>query len=120
MSKAYDKVECDFLLHLMGKMGFHRRWIRPILECISSITYSVLVNGEPNGNIIPTKGIRQGDPLLPYHFLLCSEGLIGLIKKVVSKNKIRGFSFCKNGPNISQLFFLLMIVYCFVELNWGI
>ena len=105
MRKAYDRVECDFLLHLMGKMGFHRRWIGLISTCISSIMYSVLVNGEPRGNIIPTRGIRQGDPLSPYLFLLCSEGLTGLIKKAVSKNKIRGFSLCKNRPKISQQFF---------------
>lgn len=43
---------------------------------------------------------------MPYLFLLCSEGLTGRIKKVVHENKIRGFSLCKNGPKISQLFFV--------------
>lgn len=51
MSKAYDRVEWDFLLLLMERMGFQRRWINLISACISTVTYSILVNGEPKGNI---------------------------------------------------------------------
>ena len=51
MSKAYDRVEWDFLLQLMERMGFQRRWINLISACISTVTYSILVNGEPKGNI---------------------------------------------------------------------
>ena len=105
MSKTYDRVEWDFLLKLMRKMGFQRRWINLISACISTVTYSILVNGEPNGNITPTRGITQGDPIAPYLFLLCSEGLTGLIRQAVQEKKIRGFSLCKGGPKISHLFF---------------
>lgn len=63
----------------MKRMGFHGRWINLIFGCISSVSYLVLVNGEPHGDIKPTRGIRQGDPLSPYLFLLCLEGLNGLI-----------------------------------------
>ena len=79
MSKAYNRVEWVFLERIMLKMGFNSKWVGWILECIRSVTYSIIVNGEPQGHIVPTRGIRQGDPLLPYLFLLCSEGLNGLI-----------------------------------------
>ena len=72
MSKAYDKLEWVFLQRIMEKMGFHATWIDWIMECISSMTYSILVNGESKGHITPTRGICQGDPLSPYLFLLCS------------------------------------------------
>ena len=76
-----------------------------IYECISTVSYSVLVNGEPINFFKPTRGIRQGDPLSPYLFLLCSEGLTQLISNAVHAEKIRGYSLCRNGPKISQPFF---------------
>ena len=89
----------------MEKMGFNRRWVNLISKCISTITYSILVKGEPKGNIVPSRGIRQGDPLSPYLFLLCSEGLNALIQHAVNEDKIRGYSLCRYGPKISHLFF---------------
>jgi len=89
----------------MEKMGFNRRWVKLISECISTVTYFILVNGEPKGNIVPSRGLRQGDPLSPYLFLLCSEGLNALIKQAVHEDKIRGYSLCRYGPKISHLFF---------------
>ena len=73
------------------------------------------MNGEPHGDIKPTRGLRQGDPLSPYLFLLVFEGFNGLIQQVVAAGDIRGFSLCRNGPQISHLFFLQMRVSYFVE-----
>ena len=75
------------------------------MECIKSVIYSVLVNGEPKGLIIPSRGIRQGDPLSPYLFLLCLEGLNGLIQHAVDGGQIEGFSLCRSSTKISHLFF---------------
>ena len=116
MSKAYDRLEWIFLQRIMEKMGFHRRWVGWIMECIKSVTYSVLINGEPKGHIVPTRGIRQGDPLSPYLFLLCLEGLNGLIEQVVSDRHVEGFPFVRTAQKY-LIFSLRMTVFFFAELR---
>ena len=106
MSKTYDRVEWKFLARIMEKMGFCEKWVALVLECISTVSYSILVNGEPKRDIKPSRGIRQGDPLFPYLFLLCSEGLNRMLQQVAANDQIRGFSLCKRGPRISHLFFV--------------
>ena len=75
MEKTYDRIEWDFILKCLQEMGFHPTWNSWIKECISSVSYSLIVNNEPNGFFTPTRGIRQGDPLSPYIFILCMEAL---------------------------------------------
>ena len=105
MSKAYDRVEWGFLKQVMLKMGFHSQWMSLIMECNSTISYSLLINGEPTGNIIPSRGLRQGDPISPYLFLLCAEGLNGLLNKAASQGDIHGVSISRRGPKLTHLFF---------------
>ena len=105
MSKAYDRVEWIFLEKVMRKMGFCEQWIGLIMVCVKTVTYSILVNGEPKELIHPSRGLRQGDPLSPFLFLLCTEGLHGLIKKAANNGDITGFRLCKQGPKLTHLFF---------------
>lgn len=105
LSKAYDRVEWSFLKKLMVQMGFDERWVALIMECITSVTYSILINGEPMGNIKPSRGIRQGNPLSPYLFLVCSEGLHRMLQKAAYMGDINGVSICRNGPKLTHLFF---------------
>ena len=89
----------------MLKMGFCAQWISLIMACVRPVTYSILINGAPQGLITPSRGIRQGDPLSPFLFLLRTKGLHGLIEDVASLGNLRGFSLCKRGPKLTHLFF---------------
>ena len=105
MSKAYDRVEWLFLEKILLKMGFQASWISLIMECITTVSYSILVNGEPKGMIKPSRGLKQGDPLSPYLFLFCAEGLNAILRKAVEAGDIQGFSICRRGPKLTHLFF---------------
>ena len=105
MSKAYDRVEWPYLEAVMGKMGFNEKWIKLLMLCVTTVSYSILVNGEPKGLIHPTRGIRQGDPISPFLFLLCTEGLHGLISKAASQGDIKGYSLCRTSPRLTHLLF---------------
>ena len=106
MSKAYDRMEWSFLEVLMQKMGFDKRWIDLIMIYVKTVTYSIIVNGELKGLIHPSKGIKQGNPLSSFLFLMCTEGLHGFIKNATRKGEIKGFSLCRRGSKLTHLFFV--------------
>lgn len=89
----------------MRKLGFSERWIGLMMMCVKRVYYSVFINGEPKGKIIPTRGLRQGDPISPYLFLLCAEGLIATLRKEESEGMISGVSVCRGALQISHLLF---------------
>ena len=105
MSKAYNRLEWIFLEKILLKMGFQESWVALIMECIITVLYSILVNGEPKGLIQPSRGLRQGDPLSPYLFLFCAEGLIVIFRRVVMNRDIQGFSICRNELKLTYPFF---------------
>ncbi|XP_042944649.1 uncharacterized protein LOC122278535 [Carya illinoinensis] len=105
MSKAYDRVEWGFLDNIMGKMGFNERWRKLVMCCVQIVTYSIIVNGSPKGPIKPSRGLRQGDPLSPYLFLLCTEGLIAMLRQAEENKRVEGVKICRDSPRINNLLF---------------
>ena len=89
----------------MQRMGFPDRWIGWVMGYVTTPTFSILINGKPYGNINPSSGIHQGDPLSPYLFLLCVEGLTSLLSKAKNDGRIHGASVCRRAPKITNLMF---------------
>ncbi|KAL0378617.1 UNVERIFIED_CONTAM: putative mitochondrial protein [Sesamum radiatum] len=90
ISKAYDKVMWSFLRQVLHKLGFHEYFIELVLLCVSSVSYSVMLSGRQFGKLIPERGLREGDPLSPYLFLLCTEALSSLITKAETSGQLDG------------------------------
>jgi hypothetical protein len=90
MHKAYDRIEWSFLEKILLQMGFQQRWVKMIMSCVSTVQYRVRFNSQETEIIKPTRGLRQGDPLSPYLFLLCTEGLTSLINQAEQEGELQG------------------------------
>ncbi|MCI21988.1 RNA-directed DNA polymerase (Reverse transcriptase), partial [Trifolium medium] len=101
--KAYDSVEWSFLEYMLRRFGFCDVWIGWMKSCVFGGNLSVLVNGSPTGVINIQRGLKQGDPLAPFLFLLVAEGFGGAMKRAVNLNLFRGFNIRSNGPCISHI-----------------
>jgi len=105
MSKAYDRIEWDFLEAVLRRLGFHNKWISWIMACVSSVSYSFPIKGSPKGRMIPSQGLRQGDPLSPYLFILCTEVLSGLCQRVQENGQLPVIKVANGSPLINHLLF---------------
>lgn len=105
MKKAYDRIEWDFLEACLLKFGFCAKWVNWIMQCVSTVTFSVKFNGEPLPYFQPSRGIRQGNLLSPYLFILVANVLSLLMKKAVAHGTIKGIRFNSVCPTLSHLLF---------------
>ena len=91
IEKVYDHVNWDTLFYLLERMGFGGRWRSWLKTCVTTVRFSVLVNGSPAGFFGSSRGLRQGDPLSPLLFLLIMEVLSCILKKTEKGSLIQGF-----------------------------
>jgi len=105
--KAYERVDWDFLHLTLKDFGFPPPTIKLIMKCTMSTTLSLKWNGKKLDNFAPSRGLRQGDPMSPYLFVLCMEKLSLLIQqKVQDSSTWVPVKIAQNAPSISHLFFV--------------
>lgn len=85
MSKAYDRIKWNFLELFLKRLGLNKKLVHLIFQCVRIVKYNIIHGDNDVGCIIPSRGIRQGDPLSQYLFIICAEGLSVLIHKYESK-----------------------------------
>ena len=105
MSKAYDRIEWGFLRAVLEQLGFDPRWISWVMCCVETVSYSFLINGSPMGSVNPSRGIRQGDPLSPYLFILCTKTLSSLCDRAQNDGSLPGVRVARGCPAINHLLF---------------
>ncbi|XP_071688191.1 uncharacterized protein [Rutidosis leptorrhynchoides] len=103
VEKAFDSINHNFLSKILEIMGFGVKWRNWISSCLSSASVSILVNGSPTDEFALRRGIRQGDPLSPYLFIIVAEGLNAMIKQALQVNLIKGIEVGKDRVIISHL-----------------
>ena len=101
--KAYDFVSWSFLDYMLDRMGFNLTWRKWIKDCLQSATISILVNASPTKEFVPTRGLRQGDPLAPLLFNIVAEGLTGMMWVATAKNLYRSFMVGKHSQPVNIL-----------------
>ena len=105
MEKAFDRMECNFLLAILDKLGFSSTWISWIKICISTHSFSILLSGSPFEFISHGRGLRQGDPLSPFLFILGFEVFSRLMFKEESNGSLQGLQIARNCSAIHHLLF---------------
>jgi hypothetical protein len=83
LTKAYDRVDWRYLEGVLRRLGFHSKWIQWVMECVTTVRYSVHFNNALLDSFTPSHGLRQGDPLSPYLFLFVADGLSMILQHEV-------------------------------------
>ena len=103
--KAYDRLEWNFIITVLKALGFDQKVTNLIFQCISTVSFTLLLNGGRSSPFSPSRGIRQGNPLSPYLFILCSEVLSRLIYKEVDRGNIKSIKVASRAPGLSNLLY---------------
>ncbi|XP_057730440.1 uncharacterized protein LOC130945751 [Arachis stenosperma] len=105
MNKAYDRLEWNFLQKVMENFGFSTEWVKLMMSCVKSANYRFKINGKLSAKIHPQRGLRQGDPLSPYLFILAAESLTILMERALKDNLISGIKLAPTAPVLTHLLF---------------
>ena len=102
IAKAYDKLNGNYIMKILIAFGFGHNWVRWVMALVTSSNFSILVNGSPSENFLPSRGLKLGDPLSPFLFILMMEGHGRLIKQEKEEGKIKGLQLSENGKSLTH------------------
>ncbi|KAK4274243.1 hypothetical protein QN277_017497 [Acacia crassicarpa] len=105
MSKAYDRVEWNFLENVLLRFGFCSEWVSLIMKCVCSVSLNICLSGEKVSSFTPSRGIRQGDPLSPYLFIIIAEVLSIMLRRSQEDYFIKGVKLSHGCPELTHSFF---------------
>ncbi|KAF7810428.1 reverse transcriptase [Senna tora] len=105
LHKAYDKLSWAFLREVLNYMNFPQSWQLLLMQCVTTATMKVKINGELTDWIIPQASLRQGDPLSPYLFVLCANVLSNYLMQAQTSKSIKGIKIARNAPTINHLMY---------------
>ncbi|RLN35951.1 hypothetical protein C2845_PM03G26230 [Panicum miliaceum] len=105
LSKGYDRVDWSLLEKVLLKMGFHSTWVRWVMSCVSTVRYSIRLNGVQLEPFSPTCGLRQGDPLSPYLFLFVADAISVALRKEIQEGQLEELKITRRAPGVSHLLF---------------
>ncbi|XP_026430513.1 uncharacterized protein LOC113327548 [Papaver somniferum] len=105
IKKAYDSLDWGFIRLSLKALGFPPKFIDHIMVCITTVNYSVNVNESLHGKIIPKRGLRQGDPLSLYIFILCAEILSTNLARLEEEGKMKRLKISNNNLPILHLMY---------------
>jgi len=118
LSKSYDRLSWKYLKAVLGAFGFSSRWIDWVYSMISTPIFSVMINGVPSSTFSATRGIRQGDPISPFLFIMAAEGLGRYFKKELRERRIKGLRLWGNNlPITHQQFVDDIMLFCEVSIK---
>ncbi|KAL9691023.1 hypothetical protein QQ045_011440 [Rhodiola kirilowii] len=105
ISKAYDRVEWDYLELIMKRLGFPEKWIVMVMNCVTSVSYMIRINDWVTEEIKPRRGIRQPDPLSPFLFLICTEWLSMKVNECQRRKSLNGIKISRGAPEVTHRLF---------------
>jgi hypothetical protein len=111
-AKAFDKIEWSFIISALARKGLHSHFINLVHACISSPTFSVIINGQSFAKFNSSRGIRQGCPLSPYLFVFAVNELSLMLDDALQANHLTGISLGPNCPPIHSLMFADDLIIC--------
>lgn len=105
MCKAYDRVNWNFLKAVLLSMNFSNTWINWVMECVTTVQFTLHLNGSPTEPFYPSRGFKQGGPIYLCMFLFCANILSIALTQVESQKELRGIKIGRNGVSFRHLFF---------------
>lgn len=103
MSKAFDRIEWGFIEAMLHRLGVNSHFVKIIMTCVSSVEYNIITSGREIGPFKPSRGLRQGDLLSPYLFILCTEDISALLSDYVRQGQLHGIKIAHSAPVVFHM-----------------